>query len=209
MSQRSSGYARKPDEQYETVAWPVIALLPHLGEIDLAWDCCDRGSGQLVRTLRSQSVDAIGTTDDFIRCLKPPARTSHLITNPPYGENRRGEMAERFIEHALELNVPHIAMLLRNDFDSAIRRQHLFRLNPMFAGKVILLNRIKWFAGNSSPSDNHAWFLWDRKYKRSPIIRYAARNEAMERGSSAAAAVHHETAADVVAMAARAKGDKL
>jgi hypothetical protein len=183
MSQRSSGYARKPDEQYETVAWPVIALLPHLGEIELAWDCCDRGSGRLVRTLRSRGVDAVGTTDDFMRCLKPPARTSHLITNPPYGENRRGEMAERFIKHALELDVPHIAMLLRNDFDSAIRRQHLFRLNPMFAGKVILLNRIKWFAGDSSPSDNHAWFLWDRENEGPPIIRYAARDEAMEHAS--------------------------
>jgi hypothetical protein len=85
-------------------------------------------------------------------------------------------MAERFIEHALELDVPHIAMLLRNDFDSAIRRQHLFQLNPMFAGKVILLNRIKWFAGHSSPSDNHAWFLWDREYEGPPIIRYAARD---------------------------------
>src|SRR5262249_23747825 len=150
-------------------------------------------------TLRSQSVDAVGTTDDFIRCLKAPARTSHLITNPPYGENRRGEMAERFIKHALKLDVPHIAMLLRNDFDSAIRRQHLFRLNPMFAGKVILLNRIKWFAGDSSPSDNHAWFLWDREYKALPIIRYAARNEA---GADAVSCGHRasgELAADVVA----------
>jgi hypothetical protein len=83
MSQRSSGYARKPDEQYETIAWPVIALLPHLGEIQLAWDCCDRGSGRLVTTLRSQGIDAVGTTDDFIRLLKPPARTSHLITIRP------------------------------------------------------------------------------------------------------------------------------
>src|SRR5262249_49137964 len=80
--------------------------------------------------------------------------------NPPYGEGRRGEEAVRFIEHALELGVPRVAMLLRNDFDSAISRQHLFRHNPTFAGKLVLLNRIKWFDGPSSPSDNHAWFCW-------------------------------------------------
>jgi hypothetical protein len=180
MSQRGSGYARKPDEQYETVAWVVVALLPHVGKIEHAWDPCDRGSGRLIATLRNCGIDAVGTVEDFLGTFEPPVGVSHLITNPPYGENRRGEMAERFIAHALQLDVPHVAMLLRNDFDSAIRRQHLFRLNPMFAGKVILLNRIKWFAGDSSPSDNHAWFLWDRAYKGPPIIRYAARNEAMK-----------------------------
>jgi hypothetical protein len=56
-------------------------------------------------------------------------------------------MAVRFIEHALKLTVPHVAMLLRNDFDSAIGRQQLFRFNPMFAGKLVLLNRIKWSTG--------------------------------------------------------------
>jgi hypothetical protein len=84
----------------------------------------------------------------------------------------------RFIEHALELGVPRISMLLRNDFDSAITRQHLFRNNPMFAGKIVLLNRIKWFAGPKSPSDNHSWVLFDREYKGSPIIQYVTRREA-------------------------------
>jgi hypothetical protein len=178
MSQRSSGYARKPDEQYETVAWTVVALLRHVGKIERAWDPCDRGSGRLIATLRNRGIDAVGTPEDFLGTFEPPVGVSHLITNPPYGQNRRGEMAERFIERALQLDVPHVTMLLRNDFDSATRRQHLFRFNPMFAGKVILLNRIKWFAGNSSPSDNHAWFLWNRENEKPPIIRYAARNEA-------------------------------
>jgi hypothetical protein len=87
----------------------------------------------------------------------------------------------RLIEHALELPVPHVAMLLRNDFDSAISRQHLFRNCPIFAGKLVLLNRIKWFVGASSPSDNHAWFLWSWKHVESPLFRYATRREAEKR----------------------------
>src|SRR5262249_38083763 len=159
-SQRISGYERKADELYETIAWPIAAVIPHLGRIQLAWDPCDRGSGKLVATLACLGIKAIGTDEDFFSFTAPPAGGSHLITNPPYCENRRGEEAERFIEHALELGVPYVAMLLRNDFDSAIGRQRLFRDNPMFAGKVVLLNRIKWFVGPSSPSDNHSWFLW-------------------------------------------------
>src|SRR5262249_28096863 len=139
MSQRVSGYERIPDERYETIAWPVVALLSQLGDIRRAWDPCDRGSGRLVATLCSQGVEAIGTSGDFFAIGVPPAGVSDLITNPPYGENRRGEMAGRFIEHALTLPVRRIAMLLRNDFDSAVGRQHLFRHNPIFAGKIVLL----------------------------------------------------------------------
>lgn len=83
-----------------------------------------------------------------------------------------------FIEHALWLKVPRIAMLLRVDFDSALGRQPLFRFNPFFAGKVVLLNRIKWFQGPSSPSDNHALFLWDHQHKGPPTIQYITRAEA-------------------------------
>jgi hypothetical protein len=183
MSQRASGYTRTPDEAYETIAWPVAALLLQIGRpVGRVWDPCDRNSGRLVATLRSLGAKAVGTRKDFLATTKPPANISDLLTNPPYGERKRGEMAVAFIEHALELAtaglLPRIAMLLRNDFDSAIGRQHLFRNCPMFAGKVVLLNRIKWFAGPSSPSDNHSWFLWDRAHVGPAVIRYVTREEA-------------------------------
>jgi hypothetical protein len=179
MSQRNSGFTRVPDEHYATIAWPIVALLSQLDTVELAWDPCDRGSGELVATLRSQGVAAIGTRADFLATTAPPAGVTHLITNPPYGPKRKGEAAEHFIEHALALRIPCIAMLLRNDFDSAIGRPRLFRDNPQFAGKVILLGRIKWFEGPSQPSDNHSWFLWDRTHRGAPLIRYAACADAM------------------------------
>jgi hypothetical protein len=184
MSQRPSGYERKPDESYETIAWPVVALLSQLSDIKLAWDPC-HGSGCLVATLHRQGIDAVGTSEDFFS-IAAPSGVTDIITNPPYGANRRGEEAERFIERALSFStVKRIAMLLRNDFDSAIGRQHLFRNNSMFAGKVVLLGRIKWFAGSSSPSDNHAWFLFDRKHVGPPIIRYITKREAESRKAKA------------------------
>ena len=176
MSQRVSGYERIESERYETTAWPVVALLPHLGRIQRAWDPCN-GSGHLVATLRGRGVVAVGTDEDFFTITMPPTDVDCIVCNPPYGERRRGELAVAFIEHALELKVSRIAMLLRNDFDSAITRQHLFRHNPQFAGKLILLNRIKWFDGSSSPSDNHAWFLFSRTHRGPPQIHYVTRRE--------------------------------
>src|SRR5262249_46991451 len=112
MSQRPSGYQRQPDEAYETPAWVVTALLTQLNTpIRCAWDPCDRHSGRLVAALRAQRVDAVGSTADFLTTTAPPPGVSDLITNPPYGADRRGELAVRFIEHALELPVPRIAML--------------------------------------------------------------------------------------------------
>jgi hypothetical protein len=180
MSQRASGYVRKVDEQYETVPWPVHALLCHLPTPQCAWDPCDRGDGLLIDTLRRCKINAVGTSHDFLRINAPPVEIDTLITSPPYGERRRGELAVAFIEHALALKVPRIAMLLRNDFDSAITRQHLFRNEPRFAFKLVLLNRIKWFDGPSSPSDNHSWFVWQQDNEDMPTIRYISRGEAMQ-----------------------------
>jgi len=177
MSQRASGYERKPDESYDTVAWPVVALLSQLSNIKLVWDPC-HGSGRLIATLRNQGIDAVGTSADFFS-IAAPLGVTDIITNPPYGASRRGELAELFIERALSFPViKRVAMLLRNDFDSAIGRQHLFRNNSMFAGKLVLLGRIKWFDGPSSPSDNHSWFLWDWEHVGPPTIRYITKREA-------------------------------
>jgi hypothetical protein len=90
-------------------------------------------------------------------------------------------MAVKFIEHALALNVPRIAMLLRADFDSAVSRRHLFRNNPNFAGKVVLLNRIRWFEGPSSPSDNHARYSGRAA---PPTLSYITRVEAAASSTS-------------------------
>jgi hypothetical protein len=179
MAQRISGFTRIPDEQYETAPWPVHALLCHLPRPGCAWDPCDRGAGLLINTLHAGGVNAVGTGHDFLQITEPPATVDTIICNPPYGENRRGELAVAFIEHALELKVSRIAMLLRADFDSAITRQHLFRHEPRFAFKLVLLNRIKWFDGASHPSDNHAWFVWAQDNEDTPTLRYIGRNEAL------------------------------
>jgi hypothetical protein len=180
MSQRISGYARLANERYETVeAWPVLALLAQLPDIGWAWDPADDGAGHLIATLHRQGVKAVGSGSDFLSIAEPPmAGVTDIITNPPLGPNRRGEQAVSFIKHSLRLPVRRVAMLLPIDFDSAVSRQDLFRYCPAFAGKIVLLNRIRWIVGSiGSPSMNHCWCLWDHANVDAPTIRYVSRRE--------------------------------
>src|SRR4029077_5688364 len=99
MAQRLSGYARTPDENYSTVEeWPVPALLYVAPCIEgWAWDPADPGDGGLVTTLRRQHVKPAGPGHDFLTITEPPmAGVTDIICNPPYGVERRGELAIAF-----------------------------------------------------------------------------------------------------------------
>jgi hypothetical protein len=171
MSQRESGYERKALDQYET---PVtLALVPHLPEISGAiWEpAC--GGGKMVVALRQVGFDVIGSdiTDgvDFLHHGPPKTGISAIITNPPY------LLAREFIERALHFEgVRVVAMLLRTDFDHAATRSHLFAYCAMFAKKVVLTKRIRWFEGSTgSPSFNHCWMIWDRQHSGESRLAYA------------------------------------
>jgi hypothetical protein len=180
MAQRISGYARIANERYETFeAWPTLALLSQLPDIGWAWDPTDDGDGHLVAALHRQGIKAVGTGPDFLSLTEPPmAGVTDIITNPPLGPSRRGELAVAFVQHALKLSVRRVSMLLPIDFDSAISRQCLFRFCPAFMGKIVLLNRIRWIPDSTgSPSVNHAWYLFDHTNDAAPTIRYVSRQE--------------------------------
>jgi hypothetical protein len=173
MSQRDSGYERKERDCYETPEWVTRALLPHFPrEPDRIWEpAC--ASGKMVAVL-SDIAFTMGTdiTDgvDFLTCDEPRLVYDAVITNPPY------KLATEFIGHALALMQPSsgfVAMLLRTDFDHAKTRQHLFSCCPMFAKKLVLTKRIRWFEDSTgSPSFNHAWFVWDWKHEGPPTLAY-------------------------------------
>jgi hypothetical protein len=91
-----------------------------------------------------------------------------IATDAPYGS--KGRLAVRFVESRAGGRE-----LLRNDFDSAKSRTHLFRDNPRFAGRVTLLDRIQWFSGPIRPSDNHAWLFWNANHTGAPTVSYAER----------------------------------
>src|SRR5262245_49849948 len=143
MSQRESGYQRKPLDQYETPTWVTRALIPHLPQFTgKGWEpAC--GSGKMVAALQQAGFDVVGSDItlgvDFLG-QAPKTGVSAIITNLPCA------LAREFIERALHFDDTRIvAMLLRTDFDHAARRRHLFTDCAMFAKKVVLTKRIRWF----------------------------------------------------------------
>jgi hypothetical protein len=168
MSQRNSEYARMERDEYLTPPWCVHAVVPHLVRPTKVWEPAN-ANGQMAAALRECGLQVmesdIADGTDFL--AEQDARGADCIcTNPPYSD------AQRFIEHALVLMSPCrgiVAMLLRTDFDHAKTRQHLFY--PPFARKLALTKRIVWFEPKkASPSENHAWFIWNWQHVGPPIL---------------------------------------
>lgn len=174
MTRANRGYPRQPDEAYDTPPWvgTVIALWLAQQGVRSIWEPA-AGQGRLASALRHLGFEVDPTTTDFYGWRHWPPETHALVTNPPYGQ--RGELAEAFIRRAvLVLEAPIAAFLLRVDFDSAKTRVDMFRDCPYFAGKIVLLDRITWFERQGAkPSENHAWFIWNRSHTaRQPWIAY-------------------------------------
>lgn len=182
MSERSamhgeSGYERVENDAYFTPAWCTEALLSTFSPLAV-WDpAC--GDGAILKVCAARGIKAYGSdihdygwpgtfVTDFFKCEK--AAYPIIITNPPY------ESARKFIEHALALtkeNGGYVGMLLRNEFDSAGSRRHLFADCPSFKAKYVLTRRPKWFAHEkAAPRHNFSWFVWQWGHYGAPTIAY-------------------------------------
>lgn len=162
-----SGYARIAGDAYYTEPWVTNALIEGRGGLPVrVWEPA-AGNGAMSNVLKAWGCEVLETDidpqaegiekRDFFDCKE--AASQAIITNPPYSH------AQQFIEHALNLTKPHkgmVALLLRNEYDSAKKRKHLFKDHPAFDTKLVLLKRPRWFAdGASSPRHNFAWFIWN------------------------------------------------
>lgn len=169
MSQRNSEYERVAFDQYETPEWVTRALIPHIRQRLTIWEpAC--GSEKMARVLDAAHRSDIQRGQDFLAMQTLPFCADAIITNPPYSH------ATEFISHALALTDNArgvVAMLLRTDFDHAKTRRHLFADHGAFKKKLVLTKRIQWFDDRrSSPSFNHAWFIWDWTNTAAPVIAY-------------------------------------
>ena len=173
MAQRHSEYPRQAHERYVAPLEPVQVLAPWLRchGVKRVLDV-DRDEATMSRHLRTLGFDALRVGGDFLAYAAMPTGAHALIVNPPYGADRGGRLACRFLRHALSLRVPVLAALVAADFDSASTRTDLFRDEPRFAGKFTLLKRVVWFARpGAKPSTNHVWLLWREEHRGPPQIK--------------------------------------
>lgn len=175
----SSGYERIERDAYYTPAWCTEVLLQHVKFNEVIWECA-AGTRAMSRVLEaggykvvSSDIETVmGTvrTIDFLNLREPLHQFDDIVTNPPF------KYAKGFVEQALaltEYKIGKVAMLLRNEWDSAATRQHLFGKCPQFALKLVLTRRPKWFADNkASPRHNFSWFIWDWGHEGPAEIRW-------------------------------------
>lgn len=171
MTVVASNYARAENDLYQTEPWATEALLRHfpVGPRDVVWEPA-AGNHLIADVLREHGAQ-VRTSDivtydrdhdaifDFLidRPHREPLVTK-LISNPPYGLQNRD--AVQFARLALERCSGLVALLLTAKFDFGKTRADLFRDNPRFVAKIALLDRIQWFPGEKSGTEDHAWYVW-------------------------------------------------
>lgn len=191
MAQRDSGFERISGDRYFTPMWAVEPVANFIADRFQPSKIIDpsAGAGHLLLPFAPkinvagydvEPDDSLGmvTGGMIVKCdtLLSPIKagpSALIIMNPPYGE--RGKMAERFIRMAIDSKAGLIAALLPVDFDSAKTRAPLFGACPQFDAKITLTSRIRWanvVQGKSSPSSNHAWFIWDSARHRGDYRSY-------------------------------------
>lgn len=173
MTVVASNYARKENDLYQTEPWATEALLRHFPVTGLiVWE--PAAGNHLMADVLKENGAKVVTSDiatydrqhdrlfDFVSsgdCWRTGADA--IITNPPYGKGNRD--AVKFAHHALERCNGLVALLLTAKFDFGKTRSDLFRDNPRFCTKIALVDRIQWFPGDTSGTEDHAWYVWGPK----------------------------------------------
>jgi hypothetical protein len=169
----ASNYARKENDLYQTEPWATEALI-RLFPVDglTVWEPAAgnhlmadvlRENGATVRTsdiaIYDRPHDALF---DFLAARPHSEPTVQaIITNPPYGKGNRD--AVTFARHALDRCDGLVALLLTAKFDFGKTRRGLFADNDRFWAKIALVDRIQWFPGETSGTEDHAWYVWGPK----------------------------------------------
>ncbi len=175
-----SGYSRIPGDEYFTPRWCTEVLADTVTLPKSLWEPAV-GTGAIAKVLKARGHYVFGSdikdhgypdtkVVDFLS-LYPTLTIGHraIVTNPPY------DLAQEFVEHAMlqtQMMDGMVCMLLRNEFDSASSRLHLFT-DSAFVGKIVLTQRPNWTdSRKASPRHNFAWFIWDWANKSAPTLRY-------------------------------------
>lgn len=165
-----SNYVRKENDLYQTEPWATEALLRHVPVRGMfVWEPAAgnhlmadvlREAGALVVTSDIATYDRVHDHPavDFLKAPVLPFTFGAIITNPPYGKGNRD--ATRFAELALERCSGWVALLLTAKWDFGKTRLHLTRDHPRYHAKIALVDRIQWFPGETSGTEDHAWYIW-------------------------------------------------
>lgn len=170
MTVVASNYARKENDLYQTEPWATEALLRHF-PVGPGWAVWEPAAGNhLIADVVRETGATVFTSDivtydreqdqifDFLNEKNATRNFNAIYTNPPYGKGNRD--AVKFARLSLDRCYGWVALLLTAKFDFGKTRADLFADNPRFAAKIALVDRIQWFPGETSGTEDHAWYVW-------------------------------------------------
>ncbi|SCB30470.1 hypothetical protein [Rhizobium lusitanum] len=169
MTVVASKYARKENDLYQTEPWATEAALRHFDLSGLrGWEPA-AGNHLVADVIREHGAEVytsdIVTYDrrhdlicDFLKPHDSVEQFDFIFTNPPYGPQNRD--AARFARLALQRCDGWVFILCTMKFDSGKTRTDLFRDNPRFHAKIVLIDRISWEMNGKSGTEDHAWYIW-------------------------------------------------
>ena len=169
---KRSDFERVERDYYPTPPDPIIALSPHLGDLDGFGEPCV-GNGALADTLTrlghrlalacdlvpvgpasgyAQARDALTLTQAECRGL------THFITNPPWpAPAGRGEPTLSLIRHLSALRPTWL--LLSADFAHNAYAAEVLD----YCAAIVAVGRVKWIPDSEhAGKDNCAWYLFDQ-----------------------------------------------
>ena len=161
------GDCRRPKDRYYTQLREIDALLSVEKFPGKTLDPC-AGDGRLVRRLHQKGCMATGTDiDEGVDFFATDTMVDNIVTNPPWDDK------DRFILHAMK-RARKIALLLPLSALAGVKRQQVYsdRSFPL-ACVYVISHRLQFSQdGNGSSTINGGWFVWDRKHKGEPVIRW-------------------------------------
>lgn len=174
---------REKDDFYATPEWVTHALLDTIAVPHAVWEPA-AGEGHIARVLIARGHD-VRSTDlvdrgwcagriDFLMEISRQRRA--IVTNPPF------KLAEAFAAHALALEAPLVAMLLKLSFlQGGSRTPWLFASG--LSEMLVVPKRITFIAGagraayKSNFADGYGWFIWRSGHAGPVTIRAAVLDE--------------------------------
>lgn len=187
MTVVASNYARKENELYQTEPWATEAFIrrfpvsgltvwePAAGNHLMADVLRDHGATVMTSDIVTYDRQHNALFDFLIDRPHTEPSINAIITNPPYGKGNR--QAAAFARLALDRCDGLVALLLTAKFDFGKTRRHLFADCERFWAKIALIDRIQWFPGDTTGTEDHAWYVWGPKGARyTPSMFWEARS---------------------------------
>lgn len=180
----ATNHSEKDRQEYDYYATEPRAMELLLAEEQFSpviWECTC-GEGHLSKVLEQHGFEVISTDlvyrgfgdSEPLNFLKETLEDfeGDIITNPPY------KYALQFVEQALNSVQPgrKVAMFLKLQFLEGKSRKQFFIQNPpktVYVSSSRLTCALNGeFDKSSSSAVAYAWFVWEKGFKGSPIIKW-------------------------------------